>query len=71
MGSEMCIRDSSFSSGYLSGEKMVLVAVGWQLLLVVLAMMGLVLVAMTIFLLYNFKPTATDMTLQMGNYASR
>jgi len=50
---------------------MVLVALGWQLLLVVLAMMGLVLVAMTIFLLYNFKPTATDMTLQMGNYASR
>ena len=50
---------------------MVLVALGWQLLLVVLAMMGLVLVAMTIFLLYNFKPTASDMTFQIGNYASR
>ena len=50
---------------------MVLVALGWQLLLVVLAMMGLVLVAMTIFLLYNFKPTTINMTPQMGNYASR
>ena len=50
---------------------MVLVALGWQLLVVVLAMMGLVLVAMTIFLFDNPKPTATDMTLQMGNCASR
>ena len=52
-------------------RKMVLVAVGWQLLWVVLAMMGLVLVAMTICFFYNPKPTTTDMTPQIGNYASR
>ena len=40
---------------------MVLVVLGWQLLLVVLMMMGLVLVAMTIFVFDNLKPIATDM----------
>ena len=47
---------------------MALATLDWQLLLVVLVMMGLELHAMKIFLFHN--PT-TDMILQMENCASR
>ena len=50
------------------GAKMALTTLDWQLLLVVLVMMGLELHAMKIFL---FRNPTTDMILQMENCASR